>query len=211
MYSFQKDRIKIFDLGGVIINIHPPLTFNAMKDRLHPSRDPALAEAHFQKLFTKFEIGSFDRLALLEQINPWLNQQLKYPEFEKIWNELLLDVPKHRLQCLLKLKEKEEIYLLSNTNEIHIQAINQYLRNEFGVDGLEAIFTKCFLSYEMNQRKPDASIYQSAMRQIPGNADSYIFFDDTFENVEGSNSAGLPAVHVPNEKNKEFWDYLCSQ
>lgn len=211
MFQFNTASKKIFDLGGVIININPALTFAELKSRLHPGRNPEQALNQFQKLFNQFEIGAFDRLALLEQINPWLNRQIKYPEFEKIWNKLLLDIPKHRLDCLIKLKEKEEIFLLSNTNEIHIQAINEYLEKSFAVAGLDDLFTQCFLSYELNQRKPDKDIYQTALRNLRGAKEDFVFFDDTAENVEGSIQAGLNAIHVPNENNDKFWSYLSSQ
>ena len=40
-------------------------------------------------------------------------------QIDAAWNSFLVDIPTHKLDLLLKLREKYVVYLLSNTNEIH--------------------------------------------------------------------------------------------
>lgn len=211
MYSFNKKATKIFDLGAVIINIQPEKTFTHLKSLLKKQYQNKESENIFAPLFMDLEKGILEIEELHEKLLPFFQNPPDLKEFLNIWNGMLLDIPQHRINTLLKLKEQEEIYLLSNTNREHIQQINTYLKKEFNIDGLNGIFTHCFLSYEMALRKPNAEIYEECLAQLIVKHSEFVFFDDTEENVIGSKNAGLPAVHVPNNKNDDFWNYLSSQ
>jgi putative hydrolase of the HAD superfamily len=83
--------------------------------------------------------------------------------------------------------------LLSNTNEVHWNYMN---------DGRYTIFRRCFechvLSFQIGAMKPDAEIFQAAIR-MAGVPPSEIFFvDDRQENVEGARQVGIDAVRFLN-------------
>lgn len=209
--NIPQHHVKVFDLGGVIINIQPEITFNAFAKYLDPKLNPEQAMQEMQKHFTSFEAGAISQEQLLSNFNHILSKKLSMPQFVEIWNFLLLDIPTKRLQTLLQLAKKESIYLLSNTNSIHIEAINGYLKDSFSVNGLNAIFKHCFLSYHMQQRKPDKEIYQSVQTALNIAPERLHFFDDVKENCDAAIANGWQATWVSNDRNNDFWDYLSSQ
>lgn len=209
--NIPQHHIKVFDLGGVIINIQPEITFNAFTKYLDPQISAEQGMREMQQHFTDFEAGAISQQTLLANFNAILSKKLSLNQFVEIWNFLLLDIPTKRLQTLLQLSKKEPIYLLSNTNSIHIEAINKYLKREFAINGLSALFNACFLSYEMQQRKPDANIYKSVQKTLNCTPEELHFFDDVKENCMGAQQIGWNATWVPNERNNDFWNYLSSQ
>ncbi len=211
MYSFDASTVKIFDLGGVIINIQPQHTIQQLEALVANKEQLPAIRPEVQDWWFSYEKGECTFESLLQYLNPFFAKPLSLDAFRTLWNDLLLDIPQHRLDTLVAWAQKEPLYLLSNTNEEHIVFINHYLKKQFGVDGLEGIFEDLFLSYELHMRKPGADIYQYALENIPAQPKDLLFFDDTEENVSGSKAAGLEAVWVPQEKNEAFWSYLKTE
>ena len=52
-------------------------------------------------------------------------------EVKEAWNAMLLDLPENRLTLIQSLKKKYSVYILSNTNTIHIDA---FKKNPFKVN-----------------------------------------------------------------------------
>ena len=68
------------------------------------------------------------------------------------------EVPQYKLDNILKLRKKYNVYLLSNTNDILMSWANS---SEFSASGHDIgyYFDKMYLSYEMKDYKPSKSIY----------------------------------------------------
>ena len=112
------------------------------------------------------------------------------------WNAILLDFPKHRLTFLKNLvaSKKYRLFLLSNTNELHIS----WIQKNWGMD-LYNDFKNCFeqfyLSHEINFRKPNTDIYNFVLKENSLKATETLFVDDLKENTESAKTLGL---HVWN-------------
>lgn len=70
-------------------------------------------------------------------------------EIDFIWNSMLGKVPLYKLELLVSLKRKYNLYLLSNTNSIHW---NRYSGTVFSYNGLNVndIFDGVYLSYMLH-------------------------------------------------------------
>ena len=51
-------------------------------------------------------------------------------------------------------------------------------------------------SHQLGLRKPDAAIYDEALRRLGVPADAVLFFDDSRANVEAARALGMQAAHV---------------
>jgi len=183
----------IFDLGGVIINIEPNRTWQAFAQRMGKK------DSEIKTLF-----GEMDVFALLEEgkisstvfLNT-LSQHTGLTELEVLecWNALLLDIPEERIELLKSLKKNHRLFLLSNTNELHIQAIQSYLNKKFSLQ-LHELFEQVFLSHEIQMRKPNQEIYSHLLLTTQIQPKHSVFIDDLPENAFAANKVGIAGLHI---------------
>ena len=179
-----------FDIGGVLINIHPEKTFQYISDCTDLDSETIKNkfpwEAH-----NEYEKGHISDKDWFNSVKEALPQPccLKESEFWKGW-KLLLGKEKRTLEILKKLNLNHNVWLLSNTNPKHIQdeiEIN-YLFPKF-VNG--AIY-----SFEVGQRKPDKDIYKIAMQKANVKTpEASLFIDDLHENIQAAKSLGMNVIH----------------
>lgn len=190
----------IFDFGNVIINIDVPRTFEAFS-RLSgksPQRIKSLFE-QFQ-LFKRYESGMFNDLEFREIVRQIVGFPFNDAEIDEAWNALLLDIPDERIELIKQLSLRYPIYLLSNTNNIHIEESNKLFQRQFGIKTVKSLFTAAFYSYEIGLWKPDIAIYRYILKEINLNANEVIFLDDNFDNIHAAKSLGIESYLVTKEQ-----------
>jgi putative hydrolase of the HAD superfamily len=118
-------------------------------------------------------------------------------EFKNAWNAILKDFPLHRLDFLRSLaaSKKYRIFLLSNTNSLHIS----WVQKTWGAE-LYSEFKKCFekfyLSHEIHLRKPNQDIYKFVLntnRLVP---EETFFIDDIEENTTTASTLGINVWNI---------------
>jgi len=97
-------------------------------------------------------------------------------------------------------------YILSNTNESHVLEFEKTLFVSHGYQNLEPFFEKVYYSCRMNQRKPNADIFESVLNENNLIAEETLFIDDSPQHVEGALTLGIKAMLL--EKNNEVEDLL---
>ncbi|MBX9850464.1 MAG: HAD-IA family hydrolase, partial [Cytophagaceae bacterium] len=115
------------------------------------------------------------------------------------WNALLLDMPLERIQLVQKLGKKYRTFLLSNTNDIHIQKVNQILFEASGMKKLDELFETAYYSYKINLGKPDVAIYEYVLKDKNLRPEETVFIDDNKDNIEGAKKAGLHVILVQDK------------
>lgn len=188
----------IFDLGGVILNIDYNLTSKAFIELGLENFDEIYAQAAQTKLFDDIETGKISGSYFINQLLPFLPKNTSPNKVVFAWNAMILDFPKHRLEFLLKLKNKYKIYLLSNTNEIHLDAVNRSLSKASDLK-LNDYFTKVYLSHEIKMRKPHGEIFDFVCKENNLLPQKTLFIDDTIRHIEGAKSIGINAHLLLNE------------
>ncbi len=192
----MKFKAVIFDFGNVIININFRLIYQTF------ARFTSKSESYIEKqivdnqLFRRYESGQFSDEQFREIIRQILGFPLSDQQINTAWNAVLLDIPAERIDLIKNIRQKYPVYLLSNTNNIHIQAANAYLKKTHSINSLALLFDRLFLSYEMGMWKPDAEIYHAVLQEIKLPANEVLFLDDNFHNIEAANTLGWQTILV---------------
>jgi HAD superfamily hydrolase (TIGR01549 family) len=98
------------------------------------------------------------------------------------------------LTWLEDVAKRYRIYLFSNTNIIHFEAIQKTFREQTGKKSFDDYFLKAYYSHTHGLRKPDPESFLKILEQENLQADETLFIDDTPANVEGAKQAGLQAI-----------------
>jgi FMN phosphatase YigB (HAD superfamily) len=186
----------IFDLGGIIINIDFQLTFEAFAKASGKDVLSTIKKFEEEKIFARFEKGDYSERELRFLINKELNTSLSDDIIDRAWNALLMDIPMSRIEMLKELAKDHRLYLLSNTNSIHISAVNKILLRTCGIESLDLLFERVYYSYEIKMAKPDVQIYEFVLRDNDLKAGETMFIDDNADNIKGAAKAGIKTLHI---------------
>lgn len=115
---------------------------------------------------------------------------------DKCWNAMLVNIPLVKLELLDELKKTHNVFLLSNTNDIHVHHINTILLPRVTERSLEDFFHHAYYSHTMKMRKPDAEIFQKVLDLENLNPSQTLFLDDNEANIEGASKLGIQTLHV---------------
>jgi putative hydrolase of the HAD superfamily len=194
--NFSGIKNIIFDLGGVIINIDFQYTFEAFARLGNTDVISTLKKFESLEVFKRYEKGEFGDEELRDLLRKEFNPDLSSSEIDSAWNALLLDIPIERVRLIQKLKEKYRIFLLSNTNHIHIQEVNKILYRTSGLASLDDLFHKAYCSYKIKMSKPDTEIYEYVLNEQKLVPAETVFIDDNKENITGAQKAGIKTIRV---------------
>jgi len=181
----------IFDLGGVILNIDYNLSVEAFKKLGLNNFAEHFSQAQQKQLFDLYEKGQISSNDFRAEIKKELGNNVTYQQIDEAWNALLQDLPQERLHVLEKLKNTHRTFLLSNTNEIHINEFEKYLSNSFNLPDLSNHFEKLYLSYKVEMRKPDAEIFELVLEENKLNPSETLFIDDSIQHIESAQKIGI--------------------
>ena len=175
----------IFDFGDIFINLNKEATLNALtKFGIREIDEKSM------KIVYQYEEGKIST----EDFVTFFSEKFKIAKEDLIiaWNAILLSFPEHRLQFLKELEESKRyrLFLLSNTNELHIF----WIQNDWGKElytEFQNCFEKFYLSHEINFRKPNSEIYQFVLKENNLKASETFFIDDTKENTDAAEKLGI--------------------
>jgi len=189
----------IFDLGGVILNIDYGQTANAFKKIGVTNFDEIYSQAKQGKVFDKLETGELS----IEEFSNYMKEfvpSLKSMDIDKAWNAMLLDLPVQRIDLLKELKKGYRLFLLSNTNEIHIKSFRKMIKSFYGEYILDDIFEQQYYSSEIGKRKPNVDCFQYVLDQNGLEPSETLFIDDSMQHVEGARKLKIKAYHLKQEE-----------
>ncbi|WP_338407571.1 HAD family phosphatase [uncultured Flavobacterium sp.] len=174
----------IFDFGDIFINLDKKATVNALKKL-------GLSEWNedINQLNLEFETGKISRKNFLLGIQKQV-PNASIDEILDAWNAILLDFPLYRLEFLQKISKKYRLFLLSNTDSIHIDKFEQESGISFYRDFYQC-FEKVYFSFEIGMRKPDTKIFNSLLKTHELFAKRTLFVDDKKENTDAAHSIGM--------------------
>lgn len=179
----------IFDLGGVILNIDYSLTASAFQSLGIKESDNFYSKKIQHPIFDQLEIGSIAQevfLLAIQEFCPKATMQ----EIKQAWNAMLLDLPQDRTDFIRQLKAHKKIFLLSNTNAIHITAF----RNQIGAKRWKefvSLFDKIYFSHEIKARKPNAAVFQMILAENNLQSKEVFFVDDSPQHIEAAKKLGI--------------------
>ncbi len=201
MSAFQSSKIKniIFDLGGVLLNINPLLSLIELEKISGLSKDELMVRFVNEKIFEKFDSGRLNPIQFRSELCRILNCKVSDSEIDRAWNKLLLDFPQHRVDLLKQLRKNYRVFLLSNTNSIHLDQYSHDFYEKYGFHMTE-LFEKLFFSHEIGLHKPDTGIYTYLLHHADIEASESVFFDDSSANIEAAGKMGIAGIHINGGK-----------
>lgn len=115
-------------------------------------------------------------------------------KIDDMWNLMLLNIPREKLDLLLELRERYMVYLLSNTNQIHWDYAGEEMFNYRGFRA-DDFFEDTFLSFKMHLAKPDKAIYEKVMKEANILPEETFFIDDSETNCRAAAALGIQTHH----------------
>jgi putative hydrolase of the HAD superfamily len=186
----------IFDLGGVIINIDYRLVLESFSRLSQKSPALILQQIKDTGILFKYDTGEYTDAMFRQAMNQILGASLTDSQVDEAWNAMLLDIPQDRIDLLLSLRKQYKLYLFSNTNNIHIQAVNHILKHSTGIEQLDNLFDKIYYSFLINHRKPAASSFAFVLQDSGLLPEETLFIDDRLDNIMGAKQLGILTVHI---------------
>lgn len=200
----QTAKAIIFDLGGVLLDIDFRLTEKAFADLGVSDFSAFFNQFHSNSLFKKLETG-IDEALFYDEFRAGTGLSLSDEQIKDAWNALLLDFRLESLAVLPQLKSKYQLYLLSNTNEIHLNEFQHRYTLLQQEQEFDALFDAAYYSHRIGHRKPNASAFEFVINAHDLNPAETIFIDDSINNIEAAKQLGLQTVHLlPGMKVEEL-------
>ncbi|WP_339342553.1 HAD-IA family hydrolase [uncultured Polaribacter sp.] len=181
----------VFDFGDIFINLDKKL-FAEELQKIHISQE----SEEVLPILQQYEMG----LVSTDKFLTFFEERLHVSQdkLKRAWNSILLDFPKERLRFIQNLSEskKYRLFLLSNTNDLHIS----WIQKNWGMEQYNAFkicFEQFYLSHEINLRKPNNNIYEFVLTTNDLAPKETLFIDDTKENTDAAKALG---IHIWNLK-----------
>jgi FMN phosphatase YigB (HAD superfamily) len=174
----------IFDFGDVFINLDKQATVDGLKKLGLTQWNDDLNDLNIQ-----FETGKITRDNFLQGVQKYI-PHASTTEIQDAWNAILLDFPLYRLEFLQMLSKKYRLFLLSNTDAIHIEKFEQKSGTTFYSDFYQC-FEQVYFSFEIEMRKPNPEIYNFVLNKHELQAKRTLFIDDKKENTDAAAELGL--------------------
>lgn len=151
--------------------------------------------SHANDLFHALETGMdtplfYERLRYHTQTT-WSNEVL-----EDAWCALLLGYRTKSIEQLWQLKNRYRCFLLSNTNEIHVQRFEKMFREQFDGRELTSCFEASYYSHRIQKRKPSPEAWLHIMDAHALNPAETLFIDDGTANTEAAKQLGLQTIQL---------------
>ena len=185
----------IFDLGMVVINLNMEATTNAFKSLLGQDYDQVFGQLNSISHFEKYETGQISTEEFIRVISDHASTDI-LNEVPTAWNAMLGDIPDSRFAILKEAMKRHKTFCLSNTNELHINWIYDYLQREKGMLDLDHYFHEVYLSHEIGMRKPNIDIYEHVIHENALDPKRTVFIDDTYGHLVGAQKCGLNTFHL---------------
>lgn len=174
----------IFDFGDVFINLDYQKPVDQFKKLGLEKHNEEIIAHH--DLFEKGQISETDFIDSIKKHIP----NATTDEIVFAWKSILGDFPLYRLEFLQLLSTKYRLFLLSNTDSIHISCFEENVGTSFYSDFYRC-FEKVYFSYEMKMRKPQPEIFGSILNKHNLNPSKTLFVDDKKENTDTAAALGL--------------------
>ncbi len=180
----------IFDFGDVFINLNKETSIEEFKKLgLDGPNEDLIAQNDL------FEKGKITELEFINSFSTYI-PNASIEEIVKAWNSIIGDFPLERLEFLQMLSSRYRLFLLTNTDSIHISRFEHNVGMSFYSDFYRC-FEKVYYSYEMGMRKPDTEIFTTILSKHDLSPKRTLYVDDKKDNTDAAESLGL---HVWNLK-----------
>lgn len=195
----------IFDFGNVLFDLDLPSFEREMVALCGNHFAQAKASLLQERVFDLYETGGMSATEFLDKIA--FAARLSPQQVLDAWNSIFIEMPAHRFDMLLRLRQQYKVFLLSNINSLHEQWIAEYMLREHGLPEYESrYFDGVYFSHLIRLRKPTRESFEYVLADAELLPEETVFFDDLPENVEAARLVGIQGVW--HEPGTEIRDHL---
>ena len=191
-----------FDLGNVLVDVDKKKALQIFASELQVGMQSLLdfPESDLEK---DYETGRINTEEYINRLHNYFNleNRLTHDSLREIWKKPFT-INNHSIEILKKVKEQTPTFLLSNTNPLHIEAIEEKYPD------LLKIFDGLIFSFTAGASKPDQHIYHFALQKAKVEPDQALFIDDLAENIAAAQSIGIRAHQFTSPQSMK--DFLIS-
>lgn len=186
----------IFDVGGVLIDLHPDRSIAAFGEIGCREIKQYIEQHRTEDLFLDIELGRISTHEFCDEVRRICSSDMNDEDIVEAWCRMIghFDNAKRRILDDLK-RSGLRLFMLSNTNEMHWECCMR----EFA-DSHAGCATDCmdgvFLSHEMHLAKPDPEIFRVLLRQTGISPSQTLFIDDSLDNCRAAGSLGIHTLHA---------------
>ncbi len=174
----------IFDFGDVFVNLEKEKSITAFKNLGLKGPNAELIEAN-----EKFETGKITEEEFIKVFQKYI-PNADVHDIRKAWNAIIGEFPLHRLEFLQLLSERYRLFLLTNTDAIHISKFEHKVGMSFFSDFYQC-FEKVYYSFELGMRKPDPRVFNYLVDKHGLSPKRTLFVDDKKENTDAAAEIGI--------------------
>lgn len=194
----------IFDFGNVLFDLDLPAIERNLKLLFGKNFAAAKEKLLRERIFELYEVGGLSTEEFVDALRFAPERPLEKEQVVAAWNSIFLEMPRHRFEMLLRLRECYKVFLLSNINDLHAAWIDDYMTREHGIEDFRArYFDGVYYSHLIRLRKPDHEVYEYVLADAELVAKETIFFDDMEVNVEAAKQLGIRGILKPAEEKIE--------
>lgn len=185
----------LFDLGGVIMDLKRENCMHAFEALGMKDAVSQFGEYSQKGAFLELEEGVLTVDEFHAEVKKLLPDGVTDEQIDEAFCCFLDGIPVHRLRALEQLHKTYKVFLLSNTNSIHI---NGRIKPYFCSDGkdMNYYFDGLILSYEAKAAKPDHKIFRYAIEQLGIKPEETLFMDDSQKNLNSAAELGFNTALV---------------
>ncbi|MFC4651729.1 HAD family hydrolase [Lactococcus nasutitermitis] len=187
----------IFDLGGVIIDLGFDEMSQAFSELGIKDFENYFNPLQQQKFFEQLELGNISEQTFYKEFRKHISPELTDNQIKNTWNLIIKPFNPERMALLEKLTSNYNLYLFSNTNEIHAKYFEAQCLKQTG-KSLQHYFIKTYYSHDLHLRKPDPKAFIEVLQQAHIEAKETVFIDDNAENIIGAKKVALNTIHLQN-------------
>jgi glucose-1-phosphatase len=191
-YHLPMIEVIYFDLGKVIIDFDHSRAAQELLKVTPLSLKEAMAVLSDGALVSEYETGQLSSQEHYRKVCRRLQMEVSIEKFRELWGSTFLPEPLLSESFLLALKQHYRLMLLSNTNEIHFDFLIQHYP-------ILRVIEERLLSYQAGCMKPDARIFELAVKKAGVAPEKIFFTDDRTENIEAAQRAGIQALLFQSE------------
>ncbi len=181
----------LFDLGDVLIDIDFQKVKAAFENLGITEFDKQFSQLTASSLFENLETGKISETDFYKEIQQQSKIPLAETDIKNAWNAILLDFRAESMKRLQELKQTHRLFLLSNTNAIHLTEVNNILHRQLGINNLDVFFEKAYYSHVVGLRKPYRQVFDYVLKDAGIVASETMFIDDTPPNIETAGQLGF--------------------
>jgi glucose-1-phosphatase len=180
----------LFDLGGVLLDIDFGRALAAWQPYSAWSPDELRNAFKHDAQYERHERGEIDAAAYFAHLASTLRLTASPEQIEQGWNAIFVGEIGPTRRLVESLRGTLPCYAFTNTNASHMTRWSALFPAVAGA------FDRIFASHQLGLRKPERAAFECicALTGIP--AASFLFFDDSAENVQAACDAGLQGVLV---------------